>query len=49
MCSPSASTLCLDDVELIDLPVQHWDGRHDNWQAGARPKPWPIQASQPTS
>lgn len=37
---------CLDDVELHDLPVIHWDGRHDNWQAGPRPTPWPISSKQ---
>jgi hypothetical protein len=45
----SINANCLDDVEPIDLPVQHWDGRHNNWQAGARAKPWPIQASGPSS
>ena len=32
----------LDDVDPASLSVVHWDGRHDNWQAGARPAPWPI-------
>jgi hypothetical protein len=22
----------------------YWDGRHDNWQAGMRPTPWPVEA-----
>jgi hypothetical protein len=32
----------LDDVDPYQLPLVHWDGRHNNWQAGARPAPWPI-------
>ena len=24
----------LDDIDLADVTVKHWDGRHDNWQAG---------------
>jgi hypothetical protein len=35
---------CLDGVELGDLKVIHWDGRHDNWQAGPRAEPWAILA-----
>jgi hypothetical protein len=41
----SINVNCLDDVELSDLPLVHWDGRHDNWQAGPRPQPWPILTS----
>jgi len=33
---------CLDDVDPADVNVTYWDGRHDNWQAGPRPTPWPI-------
>ncbi len=33
---------CLDGVELNDVPVIYWDGRHNNWAAGARPTAWPI-------
>ena len=33
---------CLDGVELSDLSVVYWDGRHNNWQAGMRDEPWPI-------
>ena len=32
----------IDDFELSELSVVHWDGRHDNWQAGPAPKPYPI-------
>ena len=38
----SVNLNCLDGVELTALPVVHWDGRHDNWEAGPRPTPWPI-------
>ena len=33
---------CLDDVDPNALPLVHWDGRHDNWHAGPRDRPWPI-------
>ena len=32
----------LDDVDPNTLSLIHWDGRHDNWQAGPPPEPWPI-------
>lgn len=35
---------CVDDVDVNELKIIHWDGRHDNWQAGPRPVPWPIRA-----
>lgn len=34
----------LDDVELTDLKVVYWDGRHNNWEAGPRGTPWPMLA-----
>ena len=24
--------------------VIYWDGRHNNWEAGPRPTPWPVSA-----
>ncbi len=27
----------VDGLEVHDLPVMWWDGRHDNWQAGPTP------------
>lgn len=36
----------LDDVDPLDVTVTHWDGRHDNWQAGPRSTPWPIVAPE---
>lgn len=38
----SINVNCLDGVEILALPLRHWDGRHDNWQAGMRETPWPI-------
>jgi hypothetical protein len=32
----------LDDSDPHQLPLRHWDGRHDNWQAGPRETPFPI-------
>jgi hypothetical protein len=31
-----------DDIDPNQLAPIHWDGRHDNWQAGPRSTPWPI-------
>jgi hypothetical protein len=33
---------CLDDVDLRDVSLVYWDGRHNNWQAGPRKEPWPL-------
>ena len=33
---------CLDDVDPSELTIIYWDGRHNNWEAGPRDKPWPI-------
>lgn len=33
----------LDDVDPGALTeMNYWDGRHDNWHAGPRDRPWPI-------
>jgi hypothetical protein len=34
----------LDDVDPADVKVTYWDGRHNNWEAGPRETPWPINA-----
>lgn len=41
----SVNVNCLDDVDPAALRPGNWDGRHDNWQAGTRPEPWPIHAA----
>ncbi len=38
----SVNLNCLDGVDPNRLKVIHWDGRHNNWQAGPRETPWPI-------
>jgi hypothetical protein len=38
---------CLEGVELTGVPVQYWDGRHNNWEGGSRSEPWPIGTSEP--
>jgi len=34
----------LDDFDPSRIQLAHWDGRHNNWQAGLRPTPWPVSA-----
>jgi hypothetical protein len=41
----SINVNALDGVEVHALPLRHWDGRHNNWQAGMRETPWPIYQS----
>jgi len=38
----SVNLNCLDDFDPNQVPLIHWDGRHNNWQAGPRGAPWPI-------
>jgi hypothetical protein len=38
----SFSYNAIDGLELSELNVVHWDGRHNNWQAGPAKHPWPI-------
>jgi len=40
----SVNVLALDDIDPATLQYIYWDGRHDNWQAGPRPTPWPVAA-----
>lgn len=35
----------VDELEISELPVVYWDGRHNNWHAGPASKPWPILAA----
>lgn len=32
----------LDDVDVGEVKVEHWDGRHDNWEGGPSETPWPV-------
>ena len=41
----SVNLLCVDDIDPKDVKVIHWDGRHNNWQAGPRETPWPVQTA----
>jgi hypothetical protein len=34
----------LDDFDVNELELVHWDGRHDNWMSGPRSTPWPLLA-----
>jgi len=34
----------LDGIDPATQKVVHWDGRHDNWQAGPRDRRWPVSA-----
>jgi hypothetical protein len=34
---------CLDAFDVNELALVHWDGRHDNWMAGPRSTPWPLE------
>ncbi len=40
----SVNVNTLEGVELAGLPEMHFDGRHDNWEAGPREKSWPLLA-----
>jgi hypothetical protein len=41
----SVNLNCIDGFDVSQTELVHWDGRHDNWQAGTRPSPWPIAAA----
>lgn len=40
----SVNLNCVDGFDLSKATLIHWDGRHDNWQAGPRPTRWPLTA-----
>jgi hypothetical protein len=43
----SVNLNALDDIDVSELKIIYWDGRHDNWQAGPRDTPWPIATPTP--
>ncbi|HKO94041.1 MAG TPA: GFA family protein [Polyangiaceae bacterium] len=40
----SINANCLDDLEPTTIESVYWDGRHNNWEAGPRDRPWPTHA-----
>lgn len=38
----SVNLNCLEGIDPAELKVGYWDGRHNNWEAGMRDRPWPI-------
>jgi hypothetical protein len=40
----SVNLNAVDDIDVSELTLVHWDGRHNNWYAGPRPTPWPVSA-----
>jgi hypothetical protein len=38
----SVNLNCVDDIDLRDVSVSYWDGRHNNWEGGPRSTPWPV-------
>ncbi len=39
----------IDDIDVAELPLVYWDGRHNNWYAGTRATPWPVFSSPPAA
>lgn len=39
----TVNVACIDDIDPATLEIVYWDGRHDNWRAGPRATPWPVQ------
>ncbi len=40
----SVNLNCIDGFDVSRTELIYWDGRHDNWSAGPRPTPWPVDA-----
>lgn len=40
----SVNLNALDDLDVSTLKTIYWDGRHNNWYAGPRPTPWPVDS-----
>jgi hypothetical protein len=39
----SVNLQALDDIDLSEVKIGYFDGRHDNWMAGLRDSPWPSR------
>ncbi|HMJ16729.1 MAG TPA: GFA family protein [Polyangiaceae bacterium] len=37
---------CLEDIDVGEVKLMYWDGRHANWEAGPRNTPWPVFPSE---
>jgi hypothetical protein len=42
----SVNLNCLEQIDPAELKVGYWDGRHNNWEAGMRDRPWPIHPAR---
>jgi hypothetical protein len=40
----SINLRALDGVDPSTIELMHWDGRHNNWDAGPSPTPYPIHS-----
>jgi hypothetical protein len=38
----SVNLNCVEGLDPAALKIVYWDGRHNNWEAGPRDRPWPI-------
>jgi hypothetical protein len=45
----SVNLNCLDEFDVNEIEIIHWDGRHNNWMAGPRKSPWPLFAGSDTA
>jgi hypothetical protein len=41
----SVNLHCVDGFDVTRTTLVYWDGRHNNWSAGPRPTPWPVDAA----
>ncbi len=41
----SANLNCVEALDPGQIKVNYWDGRHNNWEAGTRDRPWPIHGA----
>lgn len=41
----SVNLNAIDGFDVLQTKLVYWDGRHNNWSAGTRPTPWPVNAA----